>query len=42
MYFVYSGGDVMVLVKGKSWVFNPLCLSHASEATAGDNEDDPS
>ena len=42
VYSVYSGGDVMVMVKGKSWVFNPLCLSPASDSTEGDKEDDPS
>ena len=31
VYAVYSGGDVMVMVKGKSWVFNPLCLTHVSD-----------
>ena len=34
---VSSGGDVTVIYKGKSWVFNPLCLSPASSPHSSPN-----
>ena len=37
---VYSNGDMLVTVKGKSWVFNPLCLSDASDSS-GESVEDP-
>ena len=40
VYAVYTSGDVLVTGKAKSWVFNPLCLSHASDAKEEITEDD--
>ena len=41
VYAVYTSGDVMVVVKGKSWVFNPLCLSPATEDEGTTDDDNP-
>ena len=42
VYAVYPGGDVTVMVKGKSWVFNPLCLTHTSNMKKEEGSDNPS
>ena len=41
VYAVHPGGDVLVMGKGKSWVFNPLCLSHAADDKEETAEDNP-
>jgi ankyrin repeat protein len=41
VYAVYTSGDVLIMGKGKSWVFNPLCLSHAADDKEETTEDNP-
>jgi E3 ubiquitin-protein ligase mind-bomb len=41
VYAVYASGDVLVMGKGRSWVFNPLCLSHAADDKEETTEDNP-
>ena len=41
VYSVHPGGDVLVMGKGKSWVFNPLCLSRAADDKEETAEDNP-
>ena len=41
VYAVYASGDVLVMGKGKSWVFNPLCLSHTADDKEETTEDNP-
>ena len=33
---VNNGGDAIVVVKGRPWLFNPLCLSAAPDEKVSD------